>query len=87
MMINILFVAVAGLGIVLYAMYVEKKAIKDPSYKGLCDITDAISCTKSVHSRWESLFGISNGLFGLGFYALVIVLAFLGIYPQIIFYA
>jgi len=73
--ISILILGVLGFVVSLYAFSIEQKIARDPSYKPACDLSDAISCSKPVLSPYGRLFGLSNGLLGMGFYAAVCVLA------------
>jgi vitamin-K-epoxide reductase (warfarin-sensitive) len=62
--------AIIGLLICLYALYVELRYRKKP-YKPWCDIGKHISCTKAFGSRYGSLLFLPNPAYGLIFYALV----------------
>lgn len=46
----LLFTALVGCSLSLYAYGVEKSIEKDQSHKALCDISDRISCTKVFRS-------------------------------------
>ncbi len=85
MIILIAILAALGFAISLYGFIIEEKIKRDSSYKPVCDISDAMSCTKPMLSPWGSMLGFSNAIVGLAFYALVFVLALLQ-YNALIFY-
>ena len=74
-MIIIMILAALGMIISLYTNVLEQKIKKMPSYRPMCDISDAISCTKPMKSKYASLFYISNAWLAFAFYALVFVFA------------
>ncbi len=74
-----------GFALSFYGYYVEQQVEKNPSYKAACDISDQVSCTKAFKSPYGKLFGISNTLVGMVFYALIFVLAMLG-FQQLVKY-
>lgn len=67
-----LLLAVAGLGLSVYAYAIQKKLEADKEYKPFCDLSDAVSCVKPLKSPYSSLFGIGNGLVGIIFYTILI---------------
>jgi len=69
----ILYLAVIGILLSLYALYVEQKVRKNIHYKAFCDISDHISCTKAVGSRYGKLLYLPNAFFGVLFYILIIL--------------
>ncbi len=71
--------AIAGILLSIYAYYIEKKKEKEHSYKAICDINERMSCAAAFSSRYGQLFGISNSIYGLGFYAFVILLTIMSI--------
>jgi vitamin-K-epoxide reductase (warfarin-sensitive) len=79
---------VAGIGfcISLYAYIIERKMKEDPTYKPACDISDRISCSKPMTSKYSNLFGMSNGLAGMLYYLLILFLAYTHS-TQILFFA
>ena len=77
-------VAVAGLCITLYTSYVYTQKIEDPDYQALCDISETLSCSNAVTSKFsknlglhqiigESPFSIPNFLLGIFFYTFYIL--------------
>ncbi len=76
-MLIIQILAFLGLLVSLYAYTVERNA-RNPNYKAFCDFTESMSCTKAFTSPYGKLFGISNALGGLIFYAVVLLLTFFG---------
>ena len=69
------------------------QASKDPSYTALCDISSLhMSCSKVFASKWGTGFGLvedllgkdhhlnqPNSVFGIIFYALILLLAFINV--------
>ncbi len=78
-MINALYI-IAGVGILLslYTEYVEYKLRKNNNYKAACDINNKMSCSRTFHSSYSKMLGISNGWWGLLYYLAVIGLVFFG---------
>ncbi|XP_071978986.1 vitamin K epoxide reductase complex subunit 1-like protein 1 [Engystomops pustulosus] len=85
-------VCALGIGLSVYAYHVETSREGDPDYRALCDINPSISCSKVFTSRWGRGFGLvenllgahsplnqPNSVFGVVFYALQIVLGFVGL--------
>jgi len=66
--------AVIGFLLSGYAFYIDRKLKKNSSYKAVCDINDKMSCTKAFSSKHGKTFGVSNGIWGMLFYAVVFVL-------------
>lgn len=77
--------AVLGFFAALYAYMIERKAKHLPDYKAICDIKESMSCTKAFTSSYGHLFGISNAVGGLFFYAALLLLTFLGL-KEYLFY-
>jgi len=77
MLIGIAILATIGLCISFYALFLETKIKKDATYKPVCDLSDAMSCTKPILSKYGKIFGFSNALFGVGFYFIVLILSLL----------
>ncbi|XP_077170871.1 vitamin K epoxide reductase complex subunit 1 [Paroedura picta] len=78
-----------GLALSLYAFHVETSKEQDASYRALCDLSAAVSCSRVFTSRWgrgfglvagllgpRSLFNQPNSIFGIAFYTLQILLGF-----------
>ena len=63
--------AILGILLSSYALYVKGKAESDKSYIPLCDINKHISCTRAFLSREGSMTGLPNPLLGIIFYALI----------------
>ncbi|MBI2548091.1 vitamin K epoxide reductase family protein [Candidatus Woesearchaeota archaeon] len=79
------WISVLGFLLSAYALWVEyharKKWSKKP-YKALCDLAEQISCTKAFQSPYGRIFGISNGVYGLMVYSLILFLTWS--YPLLI---
>ena len=71
------FLSLAGLIVSAYALLVEYKLSKNPQYKPACDLSDRMSCTKPILSKYGRMFGFSNALLGIFFYAGMALIALL----------
>lgn len=69
--------ATLGLGISVYAYTIEYKIAQNPVYKAVCDLSDSVSCSKPITSAYGKLFGVSNAVLGIFYYALFLILLFL----------
>jgi vitamin-K-epoxide reductase (warfarin-sensitive) len=76
LVLTMALIAALGFFVSLYTYFVELKVAQNASYKAACDLTDRISCTKPITSPYGKLFGISNALLGIGYYALFFILTF-----------
>ncbi|MDP1695159.1 MAG: vitamin K epoxide reductase family protein [Candidatus Woesearchaeota archaeon] len=76
-MLTLQILAFLGFLVSLYAYTVERNA-RNPDYKAFCDFKDSMSCTKAFTSPYGKLFGVSNALGGLVFYAVIFLLTFFG---------
>lgn len=74
-----------GLLLSIYAYYIEYESRKHKHYHAVCDLNDQVSCTKAFSSKYGHIMGVSNSLFGVLFYILIIVLVILSL-PNIILY-
>lgn len=84
---NIEIVVISFLGLILsfYASIVEWKSSRKKNYRAVCDINDRASCTKAFSSKYGKTFGVSNSVYGIVFYFLIILLTYLG-YLNYVFY-
>lgn len=73
----IIVLAAIGFCISLYTYWVERKIKTEPTYKPVCDLSDRISCTKPMLSKYANLFYFSNALIGTTYYVAVALLAYL----------
>lgn len=71
--------ALAGFLLSAYAFSVEQSLKKDQKFKAVCDLSERMSCTRAFTSKYGKIFGISNSLFGIIFYATIFVLAYFGL--------
>jgi vitamin-K-epoxide reductase (warfarin-sensitive) len=78
MMMFILFLAGLGFCISLYTYITERQIKQNPTYKPFCDISDKISCSKPMLSKYSSIFFFSNAIMGMVFYAAVALAVILG---------
>ncbi len=71
-------VALSGIGVLLslYALSVKYHLSKKKNYHAICDISDKVSCTKAMGSRYGTLFIIPNSAFGVLFYLTVMLLGY-----------
>jgi len=79
----IYLLALIGILLSLYTIYLFRKVSKDQNATAVCDINNRFSCTEVAKSPDAKIFGIPNGVFGIGFYILIALLWFL----QFFFYA
>ncbi len=77
--------ALLGLLLSCYALYVEWKFHQKKKYHALCDISSAVSCTKAFSSPYGRLFKLPNAFYGVLFYVSVFLFAFYGL-PTFVFY-
>lgn len=59
----------------LYGYRVEQELKSYAHFKPACDISDSVSCSKAFNSKYNKLFGVSNTLTGMIFYAVIMMLA------------
>jgi len=85
MVILLQTIAVIGIVMSLYLLYVRRRLVHDSSYKAVCDISEKMSCTKVAASKYSHLLGVPNAFIGLLFYAAVLVLSDIAL-TKIIFY-
>lgn len=76
MIISIIILSLIGFGVSLYTYNLEQKVEQQPDYKPACDLSDTVSCTKPIKSKYGKLFFVSNSLVGMLYYCIVAVLAF-----------
>ena len=84
-MVAIQILAVIGFLLSLYSLRTEKKVEQDPGHRAVCDINDRVSCTATFKSKWGKHFGVANGVYGIGFYVVVFILAMLAQIPIILY--
>ncbi|XP_064647857.1 vitamin K epoxide reductase complex subunit 1-like protein 1 isoform X2 [Lineus longissimus] len=53
-----------GIVVSMYALYIEVKKAKDKNYVAICDISDRMSCSKVLTSKYGKGFGIVGLLVG-----------------------
>lgn len=72
-----------GISLSLYAFYVETRKASDPTYQAACDISERMSCSRVLTSRWGRGFGLlesdsplnlPDSLFAVIYYCLSILL-------------
>ncbi|XP_018497422.1 vitamin K epoxide reductase complex subunit 1 [Galendromus occidentalis] len=79
-----------GIGVSMYALYVEVNKITTPAYKPMCDISEHVKCSRVLVSEYSRGFGLlgsffgadsplnmSNCAFGIVFYMIVFCLGFI----------
>ncbi len=80
----IIILCVIGFAVSAYGFFIEERLKKDPSYKPACDISDKASCSKPFKSSFSRMFGISNTIVGMLFYAAIAFFAWFGWYQLVI---
>ncbi|XP_071539939.1 vitamin K epoxide reductase complex subunit 1-like protein 1 [Panulirus ornatus] len=84
---SLILLAIIGIFLSAYALYVEVLKEIDRDYQAMCDISASISCSKVFTSKYGRGFGIlgellgedhllnqPNSIFGMIFYCLVIIM-------------
>ena len=74
MILALKVISVVGFLLSIYAYYVEKKSEKNKEYKAICDLSENMSCNKAFTSEYGKLMGISNSIYGIFFYILILLL-------------
>ena len=59
--------AITGIVLSIYSLYISYS-----NKKHLCDISENISCSKAMKSKFSSFFGIKNAYYGIIYYLIVI---------------
>ncbi|KAI6661725.1 Purine nucleoside phosphorylase [Oopsacas minuta] len=54
--------ALTGLSVSLYTAYIYRQKLYNPDYKALCDISETISCSDAIRSRYSKGFGLLDGI-------------------------
>lgn len=67
--------ALIGLVLSIYFLYVDYEVSKNKNYKALCDFSSKLSCSKAVKSKHSRLVLLPNAVWGVVYYSMVIVLA------------
>ena len=70
--------ALVGLAASLTSLYVHYQLLVQPGYASFCDINETVNCQQAYLSRYGSAFGVPVALFGVIWFAFVLVLALLG---------
>jgi len=79
---------IIGIAVCIYALMVEYHKEENPEYSAMCDISEAMSCTRVLTSKWGKGFGLlgyilgddhvlnlRNPYFGIVFYILQLILS------------
>ena len=85
---NLVFLlALIGLSISIYAVYIENASSLDNAYHASCDINEVISCSKALLSQQahifrylgiipkDSLLDFPNAVYGIVFYVFVLIIS------------
>src|SRR5438045_3372843 len=70
--------AVLGLGAASTSSYVHYKLLTEQNYSSFCDVNATVNCTQAYLSPYGSFLGVPVALFGVLFFALVLLLVALG---------
>src|SRR5262245_11511184 len=70
------FAAFALLGLIASSAstWVHYQILNDPTYASFCDVNESFSCTVAYTSRFGSAFGVPVAVFGVIFFAFVLLL-------------
>ncbi len=64
-----------GLGASFTSLYVHYQLLANPSYASFCDVNATVSCSQAYLSRYGSFMGVPVALFGVLWFAFVLILA------------
>jgi protein-disulfide isomerase/uncharacterized membrane protein len=70
--------AVIGIGAASASSYVHYRLLTDPGYSSFCDVSATVNCTQAYLSQYGSLWGVPVALYGVFFFALILLLAGVG---------
>ncbi len=70
----VLLCAAIGLAAATASLYIHYRILTQPAYVSPCDINATFSCSDAYRSQYGSLFGVPVALFGVLWFAFVIVL-------------
>jgi protein-disulfide isomerase/uncharacterized membrane protein len=70
--------AALGLGAATTSSYVHYKLLTEQNYSSFCDVNATVNCTQAYLSRYGSFLGVPVALFGLLFFAFVLLLVAIG---------
>jgi uncharacterized membrane protein/protein-disulfide isomerase len=71
----VLGLALAGLGFASASSWVHYKLLTDPTYASPCDVSATFNCSQAYLSTYGSVGGVSVALLGVGWFALVALIA------------
>ena len=69
--------ALIGLAASSTSTWVHHRILNDPTYASFCDVSATVSCTEAYTSRFGAVGGVPVALFGVLFFAFVLVLVVL----------
>lgn len=70
--------AAIGLAASAFSSYVHYRLLTDPGYSSFCDVNASVNCTQAYLSRYGSLWGVPVALWGVLFFAVVLLLLIAG---------
>jgi uncharacterized membrane protein len=70
--------ALCGLAASLTSLYVHYQMLVQPGYVSFCDVNQTVSCQQAYLSRYGSVRGVPVALYGVIWFAFVLVLALVG---------
>lgn len=77
MMLVMIFLALAGLLLSIYAVVVVERTKRSPHYVPWCDLSSNVSCTVAFTSTYGRLLFLSNAWYGVMFYGALVTALFL----------
>lgn len=69
--------ALVGLAASLTSLYVHVQLLVQPGYVSFCDVNQTVNCQDAYLSRYGTVRGVPVALFGVAWFGLVVVMAFL----------
>jgi uncharacterized membrane protein/protein-disulfide isomerase len=71
----VMALALVGLGAAGTSTYVHYRLLTEPGFTSFCDVNTTVSCTQAYLSQYGSLWGVPVAIFGVLYFALVLMIA------------
>lgn len=70
-----LLLSFIGLVVALYGYALHMKVKQNPFYKPFCDISNLVSCTRTIKSPYSTFLGFPFAMYAALFYAVIFILS------------